>query len=171
MAFSFYALVLLVHIVGAVMWFGGGAYHLSMIMPAVKAAGPAGGAVMQQVIRRGGLGARWFGPVSTVTVLAGFYLYVRGDFTAQPFGDIPGTVLTVGVLFGLAAFIVGLAFQMPVENRMKRIVAGFPRDGPPPAEAMAQMQGLAAKAETGAKLAMGLVGTALVCMAGRFIFT
>lgn len=170
MAFSLDALIRLIHVLGAAFWFGGGLFFIAVIYPAVQAAGPNGGAVMQAITRRGGLGGRWFGPVSTITVVAGLYLYIKGDYHVGPFDDAVAALLTVGVAFGILAFLVGLGMALPNEKRMKALVAEMPEGAPPTPEQAGQMQQLAATAMKAGKAGTALAGAAFILMAGRWIF-
>ena len=170
MAFDVDALVRLVHILGGILWLGGGAFMLLMIQPAVAAAGPAGGAVMMKVLKRGGLG-KWFGPVGIVTILAGLWMYVRGDYHADPFGSTSSTILTLGVLLALVAWLEGMFVAMPIEVKMKALAKSMPADGPPNPEQMAHMQALIAKNVRAGRHGVILISLAFLAMAGRFVFT
>ena len=165
-AFELAALALLVHVAGAVLWAGGAVFFVFMVYPAVRDAGPAGGAVMQAVLRRGGFG-RFFGPISTLTVAAGLYMYVDGDFHRAAFDGAANSALTLGMLLGLVAWLVALLVLMPNEAKLKALVKTLPAQGPPPPEAMARFQALAMKQGKASLVSATLLLVALALMAGR----
>jgi uncharacterized membrane protein len=169
MAFSLQGLVLLFHVVGAAAWFGAAGFALLIIRPAAMGAGPAGKAFLMEALRRGGFG-KWFGPAAIVTVAAGLYLYFDLEMQRAPFDGAPAAMLTVGGILGLAAFAASLAGAVPLENKMKAIVAQVAPGAPPTPEQASELDVLGAKLYGANVVSVALLGLAMVLMAGNRIF-
>ncbi|HLF16630.1 MAG TPA: hypothetical protein VI796_04265 [Candidatus Thermoplasmatota archaeon] len=155
-----------VHIVGAVLWAGAAIFFVLMVAPGVRDAGPSGGAVMAATLRRGGFG-RYFGPVSTLTVLAGLYLYAKLDFHKDPFADNATTALTLGMALGILAWLEGLMVLLPLEAKLKALVKSMPAQGPPPPEKAAEFQAMGMKMGKATQMSAGILFLALLLMASR----
>ncbi len=169
MAFDAWALVRMIHILGAVLWLGAGTFMLTMILPAVKDAGMAGKGFMMTVVRRGGFG-KYYGPVAIITVLAGLSLYFHGEYQKAPFGTTSSTMLTIGMGLAIIALADGLAIILPTEMKLKRLVAQVGAGGPT-ADQGAQFEALGMKIGKSSVIGITLVGITFLLMAGRFVFT
>ena len=90
------------------------------MMPAMKAAGPEGGKVGEQLVRRGF--PQFAASVSGLTVVTGFYLYwvLTSGFDPALSGSMKGRVYGAGAVLGLIAAILAGAV---VGKSMKRAVA------------------------------------------------
>jgi hypothetical protein len=131
-----------IHVLAAVIWTGVAFYNVVFLSPAVKASGPAGGAVMQK-ITSGSL-IRVMQIVPLVTVLAGFILYWYYSRLSMAYiTSLYGLFLTVSALFGLAAFLEGAFVTGPTAAKVGELGAQMAKaGGPPPSEQLAQMQKL-----------------------------
>jgi uncharacterized membrane protein len=103
-----------VHILAAMIWFGGAIVSAFFLDPTAKALGPAGQSFMDHLINRRRLGMM-FPVVAALTVVSGAILYWRDsaglDLTwiTSP----TGVAFTVGGLAGLAAFAGGAVLIGP----------------------------------------------------------
>lgn len=156
------------HVIAVTVWFGGGLFAVSMVLPAVRAAGPAGKGFMMAVLRRGGFG-KMFGVAATVGVLAGLILFWKMGYHSDPFGTRPGIFLTLGAILGILAFAESLAVSMPNEMRMRKLAAQIGPGGPTPEQA-SSMEKMAMKQGRAGLRAVVLVGSALVLMLVRNAF-
>jgi len=107
MEFQMLSILRAAHIVAAALWVGAGALLTLIVMPSIRSAGAAGGAVIAESMRRG-MGI-FMPSVAGTTILTGLLLYwiwfaARG--AGASFG-VGGIMLLVGALAGLAAAIMG----------------------------------------------------------------
>jgi len=151
------------HIVAAVLWFGGAAFMAFVLGPSMAKAGPAAGPFMAVVLRRGGF-SPFFMTTGAITLLAGGYAYGKMDLTGGPFGTTQATLLTVGAIIAVLVYLDGLFMLMPNERRMKRLVLSMPAKGPPPAETLASLQKMGEKQGKTSALSTAVLGIALLCM-------
>lgn len=153
-----------VHIIAAAGWFGALLLLVGRIGPAIKAAGPAAGPFVVEVVRRGGIGTI-IGPLGIFTVLAGLYMYIAGDFHKHPMSTGADMLLSLGALTGIIALGLGLAIAVPNEMKMKKIVAEL--QGPPTPEQGGQLRELGMKnAKLSGSIAL-LVSITILAMVGR----
>jgi uncharacterized membrane protein len=131
---DWYVIVLrLIHILSGVFWVGAATAFFLFVQPSIVAAGPAGGPVMREisVVRR-------FPMIQTIaatlTVLAGFLLYVKdsaGFDTGWIFGA-GGIGFTIGGLAAFGAWVAGLGAVRPRVARLGVIGAAVAASGGPP---------------------------------------
>ncbi len=104
----------MVHVVAAMIWFGGAIVSAFFLDPTAKALGPAGQSFMDHLINRRRLGIM-FPVVAALTVGSGAIIYWRDSagldvaWIASP----TGIAFTVGGLAGLAAFAGGAVLIGP----------------------------------------------------------
>jgi uncharacterized membrane protein len=159
-----YGSLILLHVFFAILWAGGAIAAGFFIIPSVLEAGPAGGSVMGGIVRRR------FPIVMTasglVVVLTGARLYMM-RFSADWLGTAHGVLLSIGVVAGLGAFVIGLFVQKPTVDRMGKLGAKLASAGTPPSpEDAAEMERLRARVgKVGRVLAWHLI-VAAVLMAG-----
>ena len=118
-----------VHVLLAAVWIGSAVFMMFMLMPAINATGPSGGQVMVALNRKGM--PAFFGAISGITVLTGFYLYWRftGGFDPGVSASTSGMVYGVGGVCGLLAAIIGGSV---VGRGSKKIVELMLKAGPMP---------------------------------------
>lgn len=111
-------LLRLFHIVLGVYWAGTVMFTALYLEPSVRAAGPAGGQVMTQLIRRGHLNV--LPGVALITVLTGLDLYrrVSGGFQMGWITSRQGVILTVGAVTAIVALAIGAFVLRPTALRM-----------------------------------------------------
>lgn len=158
----------IVHVVVGVVWVGGAVFIAAFLVPSVRAAGPAGGAVMQQVaqVRRLPL---WLMAAMLLTVLSGLGLYwidSAGFRSSAWLGSGPGRVFGLGGAFAVAAGVLGMVVNAPTARRLGAIIARVQATGRPPVpEAAAAIQRLQARLGRAATVAAILLLLATLAMA------
>jgi uncharacterized membrane protein len=163
---SLYALRIL-HIVVGVFWVGTVVFMAAFLTPSVRAAGPAGGAVIQQL-----MGARrlplWIMGAMVVTLLSGLGLYWRDSAGFQSAWLASGAGKTFGLGGGVAfaASILGMAINMPTARRLTEISGRLQAAGRPPTpEEQATLAALQGRLSRASVVAAVLLVTATLLMA------
>lgn len=159
-------LVRLVHLLLGVFWGGTVLFAALYLMPSVGEAGPAGGQVMKQLMKRGYLGAMTL--VGLVTVLTGVYVLwsVSGGFGSDFMGSARGIVLSSGGLTGVLALGVLAHVSRPTARKIGEVAQRMAAtDGPPADDDAAEMARLSAKARRALNVVFVLMLVTLACMA------
>ena len=157
----------LVHILAGTFWVGALVFVAGFLMPAVRASGPAGGAVMGQLIQARKL-PQFMMAAGILTLLSGFGLFyvLAGSMGFQWFTAGPGRAIGVGAILTLVAMALGLAVNMPTARRLANIAADLQRAGRPPTpDESAHVQALQARLNGAAGAAATLLVLAAACMA------
>jgi uncharacterized membrane protein len=127
-----YALRIL-HIVVGVFWVGTVVFMAVFLTPSVRAAGPAGGAVLQQLmgVRRLPL---WIMGAMAITLLSGVGLYWHDSagFQSAWLASGAGKVFGLGGAVAIVASILGMAINMPTARRLTEISGRLQAAGRPP---------------------------------------
>ena len=162
-----YVIVLrLIHIFSGIFWVGTSFFLYFFLQPGVKAAGPAGGAVMGRIST-----SRFpmvIGLAALFTVLAGFLLYWKdsGGLQLDFITSSAGIMLTLGALGGIVAFGVSFGVQMPVTLRMAAIQKAAQASGQPPTPAqMQELQVLGKRMEVATRWGVIFMIIAVIGMA------
>ncbi|MGH2456416.1 MAG: hypothetical protein ACRDHD_09200 [Candidatus Limnocylindria bacterium] len=165
---DWYMIVLrILHIGSGVFWVGAAAVFFWFIEPSIKAAGPGGQAVMREITIK-----RRFPVIitaaATLTVLAGFLLYLRASdgFRADWIQTGTGLGITVGALAAIGAWLAGFFLIKPRVDRLGAIGAAVQAGGGPPTDAqIAEIQSLERQLRTIGLSDLVLLGLAVVAMA------
>ena len=114
--FTLYTVLLSLHIMAVVIWIGGGATLVTLM---VRMRGEREPAVLAGLLRNGAvIGQRVYAPASLVVVAAGFGLVAKGDWDFKLW-------LILGVIFWLAAAVHGAAYMgRQSEKLSEEITAG-----------------------------------------------
>jgi uncharacterized membrane protein len=163
-----YALRIL-HIVVGVFWVGTVVFMAAFLTPSARAAGPAGGAVIQQLmgVRRLPL---WIMGGMVVTLLSGIALYWRDSagFQSAWLASGAGKVFGLGGAVAFAASILGMAINMPTARRLTEITGRLQSAGRPPTPeeqaTLAALQGRLSKASVLAAVLL-VIATLLMAIA------
>ena len=157
----------ILHIVVGVFWVGTVVFMAAFLSPSLRAAGPAGGAVIQQL-----MGARrlplWIMGAMALTLLSGVGLYWHDSagFQSAWLGSGAGKVFGLGGGVAFAASILGMAINMPTARRLAEISGRLQSAGRPPTPdeqaALAALQGRLSRASV---IAAVLLVTATLLMA------
>jgi hypothetical protein len=157
-----------IHIYSGVFWAGTGLFFAGFLGRAVKAVGPDGGKVMSKINEVGLKGA--FPAAAGLTMLSGLILY---GMDVAAFGSfkwantLPGIILTIGALTGIAAGIIGGALLGRTSAAMDALGKELQQTagGKPPADKIAQMAALQERMERFTGINAILLTIAIICMA------
>lgn len=110
----------IVHVGMGVFWAGTIIFMALFIERAVRRAGPAGGAVMQEVMK---LGYMVVMPVVAIlTLVSGFWMYyVVSGGHAEWFRSNTGMTLGVGGMLALLAFLIGILVMRPTMMKVQQL--------------------------------------------------
>ena len=113
----------LVHVGTGVFWAGTLLFAALYLEPSIRGAGPAGGAVMQQLQR-----LRYFTVmpvVALLTLVSGFWMYwkVSNGFDATYMGLPVAMALGTGAILATIAFLVGMIVLRPMTLKVLAIAA------------------------------------------------
>jgi hypothetical protein len=166
-----YALRIL-HIVVGAFWVGTIVFMAAFLTPSVRAAGPAGGAVIQQL-----MGARrlpiWIMGAMALTLLSGVGLYWHDSagFQSAWLASGAGKVFGLGGAVAFAASILGMAINMPTARRLAEIGSRLQAAGRPPTPdeqaTLTALQGRLGRASTVA--AVLLVAATVLMAIARYV--
>lgn len=163
----YYILVLrLLHILGGVFWAGASFALVGFVQPAVKATAPAGGRVMQQMVKQGRL-STVLAASALITAASGILLYERvsGGFRPGWIVSGPGVVLTIGGLAGIVAAAIGGRIIGPTSVRIADLGEEMQVGGGPPDPAtINEMQLLQQRMTTWGRVAAVLLIVAIIGM-------
>jgi hypothetical protein len=162
----------LIHIVSGVFWVGAFLLVVGFLFPAVRAMGPQGGRVMQEVMQRRRLPA-YLGVAAGLTILSGFVMYGRvaaatnGAWASTRAGMTYG----IGGLAAILAVVVGALVAGPAGRKLGKLGERVQASGgPPSAEQAAQMAALQVRMGRGMQVVAFLLLVAVVAMAiGRYL--
>jgi hypothetical protein len=161
-----YGSLIFLHVAIGIFWAGAGIVLGFFILPAVLEAGPAGGAVMGGVAKRG---------LPLVMTLAGLLVVLTGArlfmlrYTAGFLGSPEGIVLTLGAILGIAGLAIGFFVQKPTVQRISTLAGQIAASGGPPTPAQAaELQALRQRLRrTGAVLAWHLIAASALMASHR----
>ena len=112
---SWYEFLLTVHVLGAVVWVGGGAaMHILGRRALARGDGEEIYKLSQEVNH---VGLRLYAPVSLVLLIAGILLV---DEVGADFGDL---WIGLGLAGWLVSFVVGIAYYGPQDKKLQLLVA------------------------------------------------
>ena len=100
------------HIVTAMIWFGGAIVTGFFLQPTAQALGPAGHPFMEHLMRRRRLGIM-FPIVAALTIVSGAVLYWHNSAGVTWIASPTGVAFTIGGLAALAAFVGGMVLIGP----------------------------------------------------------
>ena len=165
-------LIRLIHILFGVFWAGTAMFNAIFLIPAVRALGPAGGPVMQEIAGKRKLPVFFF-VSGLLTVLSGFGLYWHDSagFTNGFMRSASGMTFGFGAVLALVAVLLGIFVVTPAAMRTGKLGAAIAAGGKPPTpEQAAEMRQLQAKLGKMAVVAAGLLTLTTIAMAvGRYV--
>jgi len=160
-------LLRLFHIVIGVFWVGAVAFIAFFLVPSLQSAGPAGGAIMQQLTQQRRMPA-WLSASGGLTILAGLLLYWHdsGGFSSVEWmRSGTGVTFGLGAVLAIAGIGVGSAVNVPAARELGALMARAQAAGGPPAPAdLAVAQRLQARLATGARASAVLLLLAAAAM-------
>jgi uncharacterized membrane protein len=162
----------LLHVAGGIFWVGGAFVSMWFIVPAVRASGPEGAKVMQEIVRTRKLPLA-MNITGIITVLSGFWLYSRNiHLSAGTWAhSTSGMILGLGGAAALVALINGNLVLAPSGRKLAEVgrrVQGA--SGAPAAEDLALLNRLGNRMRWATWVNAVLLTIATVTMAiGRYI--
>lgn len=156
----------LIHILAGAFWVGAALFTAWFLMPSVRALGPAGGPIMQQIgqVRRVPL---YIMGAMILTILSGIALYWRDSngFNGAWMRSGTGTVFAAGGVLGIVVAALGMAVITPAAKRMGELAGSMHGGGPPSPDQKAEMESLQRRMTTTTKIASVLLLLATAAMA------
>jgi uncharacterized membrane protein len=158
-------LLRLLHILAGVFWAGTIFFVASLLLPAVREAGPEGNRVLLALQRRRFLDL--MPVVAGVTIVTGFWLYIRSAGIPEWAGSRVGMALGLGGVLGVVAFAIGVGLMRPATLRAGSLAAGLPEmpDGPARVERAAEILRLRQRAAGAGRVVALLLGVTTALMA------
>lgn len=156
----------LIHILAGVFWAGTAMFTAVFLIPSVRALGPAGGPVMQQIAEKRKL-PMYFMIAGLLTILSGFGLYwiASSGFANGFMRSGPGMTLGTGAVFAVLAMLVGIFVASPTAKRAGALGAAMASAGKPTPDQVAEMQRLQARMGKASALGASLLVLAAAAMA------
>jgi uncharacterized membrane protein len=165
-------LLRLIHVLFGVFWAGTAIFNALFLIPAVRALGPNGGAVMQEIAGKRKLPI-YFLTAGVLTVLSGIGLYWHDSqgFSNGFMRSGGGMTFGIGGALAIITLLFGLFVVTPLAMRASAIGGAIAAGGKPPTpEQAAEMKGLQMKLGKMAGLAAALLTLATIAMAiARYI--
>jgi uncharacterized membrane protein len=121
------------HVVAGTMWTGGAVLIALYILPAARAAGPAGSVVLRELTAVRRLPEVLLG-LAVVTILSGIYLLgvASGGFQPEWLHSGRGVGYLLGGTAALIAFAIGAAINIPTARRIGVLASQVQSTGAPP---------------------------------------
>ncbi len=155
------------HILGGVAWVGGVLFMARFLFSSVAALGPAGGDLMDHLMRQRRLPVYLMG-VAMTTVLSGLLLYwhdTKVSGSAWPTRG-SGLVFGIGGALAIIGVIIGMSVNSPSARRIAVIIGGAKAARrPPSAEEVAEITRLQGRLTISSKVVTVLVVLATLAMA------
>lgn len=157
------AVLRLLHIVAAFVWFGLGTVMTLYIVPAAQAADDNGSHYLKSLFTNTRI-AMAFPVAAGLTTLAGILLYLTGD-VGNNFSNTGRIVLAIGALSGLAAAIHGGAVsQRSTRALVSTLTQHVTRNQPITAEGLTALRTVLTKISTDTQISFVLMVIALIGM-------
>jgi hypothetical protein len=139
---TLFAIIRLIHILAGVLWVGAAVMLAFFVGPAAGGAGPAGGVLMDQLVRVRKLPA-YMASMAGLTVLAGFGLmWMHASATDGGWmRTASGKLFMWGALVAIVGFVWGMVMASRLAKRMTARTAALAAAGrPPTAEEQAEIR-------------------------------
>ncbi|HEX6315346.1 MAG TPA: hypothetical protein VFZ73_10830 [Gemmatimonadaceae bacterium] len=157
----------LVHIIGGVFWVGSVMFLALMLAPSLRAVGPGGAPVMNQLVKVRRMPMVMMAS-AILTVAAGIWLLII-DSAGEPgvwMRSGTGQTFSIGGALAIVGFIIGMAVNLPASKRLAAIgTVAAARGGPPTAEESTEMQRLQGRMSIASNIVMLLLVLATAAMA------
>ena len=152
----------LIHIFFGALWFGAALLMFFYISPTIAAIGDAGPKFMGYLVKSKRITV-FMSVLAGLTAAAGAGLYWIDSkgFTSKWMHSGPGTIFTIGAVFGLIGFIYGILVGT---NIKKMVEAGSQIQGKPTEEQMSQIQGIQKKLQTVGPISTYSLIISMICM-------
>jgi uncharacterized membrane protein len=159
-------LLRLIHIMIGAFWVGTAVTVAAFIVPAVRGAGPAGGAVMGQLQQRKFSVVIMIAAILTILSGLGLYWHDSAGFSSAWLGSGPGRTFGLGAVLAIVTMILGMSVNAPTAAKLGTLGAAVKAaGGPPSSDQAAEMQRLQARLGKAAVAAAVLLLLATAAMA------
>ncbi len=156
----------LIHIAGGVFWAGAVWVLARFVEPTATAAGPDGGRFLQRFAGSGYTPAVTSAGVGTVVAGIALLWIDSGGFQPAFMGSHFGVTISIGAVSAIVAAIFGIGLGARNAMRLKAVAVVIQgQAGGPTPEQFTEMRLIQARLRTGGRVAAGLLGVAVVCMA------
>lgn len=160
----------IIHVVSGAFWLGVAVTNAFFILPSIRAAGPAGGQVMAQVVQR--KLPQYVNLAILLTIGSGIILFAwrSGGFGSWILSP-SGLVFSIGAVLALATAALGVAYVTPTVGRIGALAASAPAATGDELDGIrSNIQQLQMRLQTAARGAAVLLVIAAACMAaGRYV--
>lgn len=163
-------LLRVLHIACGAAWFGAMIVVTFFLMPSIGAAGPAGGAVMKQMVDR--KYPEVVMALMGITVLSGIALmwWSSAGFSPQWMASGFGKTLSFGGALAIVSAVYGVIVARPTAMRMAKIAGEMQSPGAQSPELAAEMKKLQAKMVLSTRIvALGLTVAVAAMAAARYM--
>ena len=135
-------LLRIVHVLATLFWAGTVLLNALFVLPSVRAAGPAGGAVMRQLTQVRQL-PLWLTAASWLALVSGLLLYWRASMGFMPawMASPQGLAFGIGGLMTIGVMASGQLVNAPAARRLGALGAQVQQAGGPPAPDVAAEMG------------------------------
>jgi uncharacterized membrane protein len=163
---SIFLLARFVHVVTGVAWAGAVIFIAWVLLPAIRATGPTGGALMQQLVRVQRLPV-YLMLLAILTILSGLTLFW---LDARAFGEAwlhtgPGRTFSAGGALAILAAILGMVVNTPTAKKMGVLIGSIQATGRPPSpEQAAEIGLLQNRLYRATQVAAVVILLAVICM-------
>ena len=157
----------IIHVGGAMMWFGGAIVSSFFLQPTVEALGTSGHSFMEHLMNRRKMGI-FFPVVAGLTILSGAVLFWRdsGGLQLEWITSATGLAFTVGGLAAIAAFVGGGILIGPGIAEQTAVGAELAAgDGVPTAEQRARLDRAERRLKLASRIDLPLLLLAALTMA------
>jgi uncharacterized membrane protein len=155
-----------VHILSGVVWAGSAFFMVVFLEPAVAATGSEGAKVMGELMNKKLSLAMAVAALFTTAAGAALFWKDSGGLQVSWMTAGEGLGLTVGAAAGIAAFILGLAVQVPTTGRIAALGREIRAAGAPPSPAQAgEMHGLQERMAVAGRWGLVLMAVSVLFMA------
>lgn len=162
----FFLLARFIHVVTGVLWAGALIFIAWILLPAIRATGPSGGALMQQLVRVQRVPV-YLMLLAILAILSGLSLFW---LDARAFGEAwmhtgPGRTFSAGGALAILAAILGMAVNTPAAKKMGALIGSIQASGAPPSpEQGAEIERLQHRLFRATRAAAVLILLAVICM-------
>ena len=154
-----------VHVVGGIIWVGGGVLMGLFLAPALAKLGPTAGQVMGELQKRKMMTVLPI--IAILTILSGVRLMqiTSMGFGAAYFATAAGKMYAAAGLAGIVAFLAGITFNRPLAMKMAKLNQEMAANPASKEAGMAEMKQLQQRAATMGFVLLGLLLLAAIGMA------
>jgi uncharacterized membrane protein len=157
----------LIHILAGVFWAGSVFFVVRFLLPALRASGPAGGQVMEQIGGKLRYGTAAAG-AGLLTILSGVGMYWRNIKMSSGTwaSSAPGVTYGIGAIAAIVALIVFATVIRPTGNQLLQLGATIQSGGgPPSAEQASTLARLQNRMTASSRVGAALLAIAVIAMA------